>query len=372
MARILWYLKALLNSLTLQWQSRNITSATLYVSFPWGGGADAYLNKNVGSEEGFAIIVRAIGGFHLLDVEIFENGKRRRRSTIMGLCTLLGLKGRIKRIVINQLVLWSLYEREVRVSNRIVDKLISKLLFLRRALSSDLIYLVHDYYSICPRWTLTADDNMYCNSEFTSAKCHKCLRVGSESYMTVGGIDIKSWRSSFERLLIAADEVRTFSNDSRKRISRIFPRANVTVVPHKVLSVLRKPKLSKFGVTIGVVGMSSPVKGCKRVEMLKDYLSECGSLWKVRVVTDYQRDELPDIIEREGINVAFFSSVWPETFSYVTQELMEMDIPIVCFNLGAPAERVRSYAKGCVAKDFRPESVVEAINCLSRRGVLNA
>jgi glycosyltransferase involved in cell wall biosynthesis len=62
----------------------------------------------------------------------------------------------------------------------------------------------------------------------------------------------------------------------------------------------------------------------------------------------YERSELVEKIEGSGANVFLFPSVWPETFSYVTQELMCLDVPIVCFDLGAPAERVRQYAKGWV------------------------
>ena len=44
-----------------------------------------------------------------------------------------------------------------------------------------------------------------------------------------------------------------------------------------------------------------------------------------------------------GINMFFFPSVWPETFSYVVAEMIALGLPIVAFDLGAPAERLRSY-----------------------------
>ena len=39
----------------------------------------------------------------------------------------------------------------------------------------------------------------------------------------------------------------------------------------------------------------------------------------------------------------FFPSIWPETFSYVVAEMTALHLPIVAFDLGAPAERLRSY-----------------------------
>jgi glycosyltransferase involved in cell wall biosynthesis len=52
------------------------------------------------------------------------------------------------------------------------------------------------------------------------------------------------------------------------------------------------------------------------------------------------------MVEASGANVFLFPSIWPETFSYVVEELMQLEVPIVCFDMGAPAERIRHYPKG--------------------------
>jgi glycosyltransferase involved in cell wall biosynthesis len=44
------------------------------------------------------------------------------------------------------------------------------------------------------------------------------------------------------------------------------------------------------------------------------------------------------------VGLCLLPSIWPETFSYVTQELMSLGVPLVCFDLGAPAECVRHIA----------------------------
>ena len=54
----------------------------------------------------------------------------------------------------------------------------------------------------------------------------------------------------------------------------------------------------------------------------------------------YRRDDLVDLIEANGINLFFFPSICPETFSYVTEEMIRLDVPIVAFDLGAPGERL--------------------------------
>jgi glycosyltransferase involved in cell wall biosynthesis len=62
----------------------------------------------------------------------------------------------------------------------------------------------------------------------------------------------------------------------------------------------------------------------------------------------YVRTELPDLVEQHGVQMVWFPSIWPETFSYVTEEVMDMGLPIACFDIGAPAERVRAYERGLV------------------------
>lgn len=69
---------------------------------------------------------------------------------------------------------------------------------------------------------------------------------------------------------------------------------------------------------------------------------------KVKYLGPYRQGELQNIIKDEKITLAIFPSLCPETFSYLISELIAMDIPIVCFNYGAQAEKVRKYGKGTV------------------------
>jgi hypothetical protein len=63
------------------------------------------------------------------------------------------------------------------------------------------------------------------------------------------------------------------------------------------------------------------------------------------VTGTYRQEDLVDLIEGNGINMCFFPSICPETFSYVTEEMIRLDLPIVAFDLGAPGERLRGYGK---------------------------
>lgn len=56
------------------------------------------------------------------------------------------------------------------------------------------------------------------------------------------------------------------------------------------------------------------------------------------------------------------SSVWPETFSYTTSEIMSMNRPLLSFDLGAQGERVQNYLYGkTIPLDQSIESIIFAL-----------
>ena len=81
----------------------------------------------------------------------------------------------------------------------------------------------------------------------------------------------------------------------------------------------------------------------------------------------YSRDDLPRIMEREQITACLIPSIWPETWCYVAQEIMQMQLPLVVFPLGAQAERARTYAHGLVAEATNAAAALKALRELDRR-----
>lgn len=65
-------------------------------------------------------------------------------------------------------------------------------------------------------------------------------------------------------------------------------------------------------------------------------------------LNEYERSQLPDLVEQQQIDVFFLTSIWPETFSFTCSEIISMDVPLICFDMGAPVERTKQYDKGLV------------------------
>ena len=69
----------------------------------------------------------------------------------------------------------------------------------------------------------------------------------------------------------------------------------------------------------------------------------------------YNPRKLPRIMKKHKIDLVFIPSIWPETFSYTTSEAISMGLPVACFNMGAPAERVSKYSCGLILNEISPQ-----------------
>lgn len=242
----------------------------------------------------------------------------------------------------------------------------------RKREGSRLTYYLHDFHAACPSFTLTASDHRFCGVPDLGV-CARCLPANDAPFLgMLRSFDVADWRAEWRQLLAAADDLIAFSPASLRLLSRAFPGldlARARVQPHSMdyLPTGAPPFQPSLGpvTRIGIVGAISAYKGAAIVaqmaklieqEQLPARLVVIGTLDGatpspvLRVTGAYLQGDLPELLAREGISVAFLPSVVHETFSYVTAELMHHHVPLAVFDLGAPAERVRDYALGRVIR----------------------
>jgi glycosyltransferase involved in cell wall biosynthesis len=220
----------------------------------------------------------------------------------------------------------------------------------------------HDYFPVCPSFVLLNSEGRFCGVPDV-AECERCLARHTAAHVAFSPpTTITAWRESWGRALAAADEVRFFSEASRALFVRAYPElaagVTTTVVPHRVEFAPRRPRVSHAGtLVIGVAGKLNFQKGAhvvaemaRRIERdaIDARIVVLGALEiparspRLEVTGPYAPEDLPRLVEEHGINLFFFPSIWPETFSYVVAEIGALGVPIVAFDLGAPAERLRS------------------------------
>jgi glycosyltransferase involved in cell wall biosynthesis len=333
----------------------------LVVDHDLGGGANTYREGLVKEYllEGHGILLLTYNLLSLQYVVDVCTSEGRKRFSVSGLDILVKLaeEGLIHEVFYNNAVS---FERPEDIPDLLVA--------LRQIYGLPLTIAVHDFFTICPSHFLLNSDGRYCGIPSLD-QCASCLQHVDYGFVSLyESKSIELWRKKWGSCYKLADRILCFSNTSRHLIQKSYPTIaseQIEVIPHAVkYRPVRKPEISfAHKLNIGVVGEIGFHKGSQVVqalarEIVREELNvsisviglieiECDG----KVVTEtgpYEHSQLVELIEARGPNVFFFPSIWPETFSYVTDELMQLDVPIVCFDLGAPAERVRKYARGKV------------------------
>ena len=238
----------------------------------------------------------------------------------------------------------------------------------------------HDFHCICPSFNLIDCDGNYCCQRYKSGceECWACKRLAQQTKvhnaLKSGATTIASWRDAWGKFLAnTADEIILFSDAIRPIFLAAYPdiKNKIKIIPHDVTnyrSVNIKPHTE---INIAVLGNLCLQKGEKVIQEMATMLPDGVNIivvgkarnlpQNIKATGPYKQSALPRIMERNKIDVVFIASVWPETFSYTTSEAQSMNLPIVCYDMGAPAERVKQYKNGLVLCQINPQENLKQI-----------
>ena len=243
-------------------------------------------------------------------------------------------------------------------------------------------FYLHDFFAVCPTWTLINANGVFCQLPKPDV-CRQCLAAMPAYFPSfIDDTDIAAWRRPWSEFIDECDDVVAFSQSTLDLYARAFPDSTglkkARVEPHR----LNGPALAKVEprldgiLTIAVIGNISVQKGARIVKemarlIMQNHLDAriviLGSLDEMEpspcleVLGPYQTHKLPELLARENTSVCLLPSICPETFSYATSEIMQMQLPVAVFDLGAPAERVRNYADGVIIDTLTAEAALAAI-----------
>jgi GT2 family glycosyltransferase len=340
----------------------NTSGAVLIVDHDMGGGANYYRNeevkKYVDKQMPVLVLVEYEGR---ITIKVFtQEGNFEFSIPSLEYLDLIFDQIRISELIYNNLVG---AQFPLDVINAIID--------LRKRHSFHLTYLLHDYYSICPSFRLVNDEGKYCKASIDLKTCKSCLSKQSSEYCDFirPNENIAKWRETWGRLLNNSDQIVAFSVASQKILTKVYPslKQNAVVVrPHSYpthnLRPIKNSKKSSV-INIGIIGGINYAKGgdianrlfnlINRKDLRPISLSIIGESGvdldaNFLITGRYSRDNLVSTVEALGINLFLMPSIWPETYSYVADEMIAMDLPVVCFNVGAQAEKMAIYKKGLV------------------------
>lgn len=269
---------------------------------------------------------------------------------------------------------------EIVINNLVAYKSTTDTLLLIRAIKQNNPYCPrvsfrgHDFHCICPSFNLINCDGKYCRLQYGGG-CEQCwgkIRLAnnkkSDKALKSGATSIYSWRHAWwDFLENTADCVVIFSEKIADIFTMAYPniKNKISVIPHTVRKYKAVQTRPHNDVNIAVLGAISQQKGA---DVIRDMAHHLADNVKIKIIGTmknapaniyvsgrYKPKHLPKIMEREQIDLVFIPSIWPETFSYTTSEAISMGLPVACFDIGAPAERVSKYKHGLVLNTISPK-----------------
>lgn len=230
----------------------------------------------------------------------------------------------------------------------------------------ELTLLVHDFYMVCPSHFLLNAQGRYCGLPDLDT-CRSCLAVHEDPLVGLyADRDIGRWRKHWAEALVRATSLVCFSENTRSLFRKAYPditNDRLAVVPHKV-DYLKGDYSADFSVPrlrVAVVGQIGKHKGSAEYIQLMAVAERRGSPVDFYVIGSlesankperlvetgcYGRDELAALLNRHKIHMVLMLSVWPETFSYVTHELIKLGVPLLSFDVGAQGDAIAKYSLG--------------------------
>jgi GT2 family glycosyltransferase/glycosyltransferase involved in cell wall biosynthesis len=238
---------------------------------------------------------------------------------------------------------------------------------------------VHDYTWVCPRVSFIDGAGRYCGEPAVSV-CETCVTTHGSA---LGGeVSVQALRERSARLLAGAARVIVPTFDVRARLRRYFPTLDPVVEAWEPPVMVAKPgeRRGPGPVRVLLLGAIGTQKGQGvLLECAKDaaarglplefvivgFSSDDAPLLetgRVFMTGPYDEHEVAGLLEREACNVALFPTVGPETWCYTLTYALQTGRPIVAFDRGAVAERLRAAGTGVLLDpDIRPAELNEAL-----------
>lgn len=353
----------------------NEGSLVLIIDHQLGGGANKFSQDKIAAlqQQGHETALLTFNLPRLQYEVTYQNKGIVDRQTFLDLASAfeLLLQSKISEIIVNDLVS---YPEPGLILQWVTS--------IKSRQDCKLSFYLHDFFAVCPTWTLVNSAGVFCKIPAPEV-CRQCLASMPVYFPSfIEEIDIENWRSPWLGFINACDQIVAFSQSSLDLFQKAFPDSpglkNALVQPHQLTGNALARVEAKFDGTlvIAVIGNISVQKGARIIkEMTRQIMARkldakiviLGTLDEMEpspcleVLGPYQASHLPELLHKQRVGICLLPSICPETFSYATSEIMQMELPIAVFDLGAPAERVREYRYGAIIDTPTAEAALTAI-----------
>ncbi len=244
--------------------------------------------------------------------------------------------------------------------------------------SIPIVYTLHDFNLICPTNHFIDNENNYCGICEHGSERKNCL-VGNMYYWinNMSAVQLNLYRDYVAENVIEKIDFFISPSDSAAKIFKSFynkRKINISVIEHAIppIKKILENRSDNINIKIAVIGSIGHHKGIKYLPQICRNLNKAGIEvhlfgeleFPIKGIIDhgtYEFNKLQDKIAEERIDIALLPSIWPETFMYTLSECIELNIPIITNELGAPGDRVNKLGVGWVTDTSDTSKVTKLI-----------
>ena len=231
------------------------------------------------------------------------------------------------------------------------------LIDIKKKYNLKMIVTLHDFYAICPTINMMYN-NTYCGS-LKDKNCSICLKNNLNLSTNI----LDSWHEDFKRLFLSSNLVIVPSEDTKNKINHVYD-TKLTVIEHGVDLVKSDyvPDINDNKLNVAYIGALSVNKGLYVFEDLIKATKNKNITYHLFGISaydrlhknkknfinhgKYKREDIPKLLKENNIDLVCFFQIWPETYSYTVSEAINANVPIITYDIGAGAYRVKENKLG--------------------------
>lgn len=248
--------------------------------------------------------------------------------------------------------------------NHLIDRPLEMMAWVRELgtrLDAPYDLVLHDYFVLCPRIDLVTGSGVCCDV----APPETCVQCVTGHGAEVHEFDPLTWRRDHVNFVAGAERVVAPSDDLAARmgshLSRQIavwePETDAGYPPERTPDIAANEHLRI--VTLGALNVS---KGLRVVQELGEASAQAGAPLRlsvlgpvsealppgVTVTGAYHPNDLDRLLTEAAPHVVFLPAIWPESWSFVLTAALAQGLPVIVFDIGAPAARLRRLGRGHV------------------------
>lgn len=224
---------------------------------------------------------------------------------------------------------------------------------------------IHDYSWFCPRVTLTNGSNRFCGEPRVD-KCITCVADnGSNIHEKISPVELRTRSTAF---LSQAHRVIAPSNDVIQRIQRQLGVKAILIPWERDQPLQLRPIDSSRNRKrrVCVVGAIGYEKGYETILEMARHIDQHNMPLEIAIVGytcddqrllgtgsvtisgRYDESEAVDLIRSQQADFGFLPAFCPETWSYTLSQMWKANLPVIAYDIGTPAERIRLRRGGII------------------------